>query len=99
MVSQKSPVQIRKKCAAKPRLGHRLGHRGNSNFMGRLRGACLLDEDLSQARLAEGVVLQVEAVKAVERVLVCVHVQRVHVQVIPAHTPQLLSNHTPPDIF
>ena len=63
----------------------RLGHRDDMNIMGGLRGPCLLDEDLSQARLAEGVVLQVEAVKAVERVLVCVHVQRVHIQVIPAH--------------
>lgn len=47
-------------------------------------GARLLDEDLAQAGLAEGVVLEVEAVEAVEGVLVRVHVQRVHVQVVPA---------------
>ena len=46
--------------------------------------ACLLDEDLPKPRLPKGVVLQVEAVKAVEGVLVGMHVQRVHVQVIPA---------------
>lgn len=44
----------------------------------------LLDEDLSEARLAEGIILQVEAVKAMEGVLVSMHVQRVHIQIIPA---------------
>ena len=44
----------------------------------------LLDENLPQPGLAEGVVLQVEAVKAMEGVLVRVHVQRVHIQVVPA---------------
>ena len=49
--------------------------------------ARLFDEDLAQARLAEGIVLQVEAVEAMESVLVRMHVQRVHIQVIPAqHT-------------
>ena len=45
---------------------------------------CLLDEDLPQAGLPEGVVLEVEAVEAVEGVLVRMHVQCVHVQIIPA---------------
>jgi len=44
----------------------------------------LLDEDLPQSGLAEGVVLQVEAVKAVESVLVGVHVQGVNIQLVPA---------------
>ena len=45
---------------------------------------CLLDKDLSEPRLAKGVVLEVEAVEAVEGVLIRMHVQRVHIQVIPA---------------
>lgn len=51
-------------------------------------GVCqnLLDEDLAQARLAEGVVLEVEAIEAVKRVLVRMHVQSVHIQVIPVHS-------------
>jgi hypothetical protein len=44
----------------------------------------LLDEDLPQPGLPARVVLQVELVEAVEDVLVRVHVQRVHVQVVPA---------------
>ena len=44
----------------------------------------LLDEDLSEAGLAERVVLEVEAVEAVEGVLVGMHVQGVHVQLVPA---------------
>lgn len=44
----------------------------------------LLDEDLTQSALTEGVVLQVEAVKAVEGLLTGVHVQGVHIQIIPA---------------
>ena len=44
----------------------------------------LLDEDLAQAALPEGIVLEIEAVEAVEGVLVRVHVQRVHVEVVPA---------------
>lgn len=44
----------------------------------------LLDEDLTQPRLAARVVLEVELVEAVEDVFVRVHVQRVHVQVVPA---------------
>lgn len=44
----------------------------------------LLDEDLSEAGLAEGVVLEVEAVKAVEGVLVGMHIQGIHVQLVPA---------------
>ena len=56
-----------------------------NGLKGCMREVHLLDEDLSQARLAEGVVLQVEAVEAVECVLVSMHVQRVHVKVIPAH--------------
>ena len=50
----------------------------------------LFDEDFAQARLAEGVVLEVEAVEAVERVFVRVHVQRVHIQLVPAHTKPYL---------
>lgn len=45
-----------------------------------------LQEDLPQPRLAAGVVLQVEAVEAVERPRVRVHVQRVNGQVVPVHT-------------
>lgn len=44
----------------------------------------LFDEYLTQAALPKRVVLEVEAVKAVEGLLACVHVQRVHIQVIPA---------------
>ncbi len=53
----------------------------------------LLDEDFAQARLTEGVIFEVEAVKAVECVLVRMHVQRVHVQIIPVtvHEPTILS--------
>lgn len=51
------------------------------------RARHLLDEDLAQAALPKRVVLQVEAVEAVEGVLVRVHVQRVHVQVVPGDTP------------
>ena len=43
----------------------------------------LLDEHLAKARLAAGVVLQVEPVEPVERVFVRAHVQRVDVQVVP----------------
>lgn len=43
----------------------------------------LLDEDLPQAALSKGVVLQIEAVKAVEGLFASVHVQSVHIQVIP----------------
>ena len=50
------------------------------------RRACLMKIS-RRRRLPEGVVLQVEAVEAVEGVLVRVHVQRVHVQVIPATGP------------
>lgn len=49
-------------------------------------GTHLLDEDLAQSALAAGVVLQVEAVKAMENVLVSMHVQGVHIQVMPAGT-------------
>ena len=42
----------------------------------------LLDEDLAEAGLAAGVVLEVELVEAVEGVLVRMHVQGVHVQVV-----------------
>ncbi len=51
--------------------------------------ARLLDEDLAQAALPERVVLQVEAVEAVEGVLVRVHVQRVHIQVVPGRVSAL----------
>ena len=47
--------------------------------------ACLLDEDLAETALPKGIVLQVELVKAVEDVLVCMHVQGVHIEIIPAH--------------
>ena len=46
--------------------------------------AHLLDEDLPQPALPTRVVLEVEAVKAVEDVFVRVHVQGVHIQVVPA---------------
>lgn len=46
--------------------------------------ACLFDEDLPQTGLTAGVVLQVEFVETVEDVLVGVHVQCIHVQVVPA---------------
>ena len=44
----------------------------------------LLDEDLSEPALPKGVVLQVEAVKTVKGLLASMHVQSVHIQVIPA---------------
>ena len=44
----------------------------------------LFDEDLSEARLAKRVVLEVESVKAVEGVLVGMHIQGVHIQLVPA---------------
>lgn len=46
----------------------------------------LLDEDLPQPALAAGVVLEVEAVEAVEHVLVGVHVKHVHVQHVACDT-------------
>jgi hypothetical protein len=45
----------------------------------------LLDEDLAQPALAAGVVFEVELVKAVERVFVGVHVERVDVEVVARH--------------
>lgn len=44
----------------------------------------LFDEDLAQSALTKGVVLQVEAVKAVEGLLTGMHVKGVHIQIIPA---------------
>lgn len=44
----------------------------------------LLDEDLAQSTLTKGVVLEVEAIKAVEGLLASMHVQSVHIQIIPA---------------
>ncbi len=44
----------------------------------------LLDEDLTQSALTKGVVLQVEAVKAVEGLLTGMHVKEVHIQIVPA---------------
>ncbi len=44
----------------------------------------LLDEDLTQSTLTKGVVLQVEAVKAVEGLLTGMHVKEVHIQIVPA---------------
>lgn len=44
----------------------------------------LLDEDLTQSALTKGVVLQVEAVKAVEGLLTGMHVKGVHIQIVPA---------------
>lgn len=54
------------------------------DLTGRLRRASdLLDEDLPQAALSKGVVLQIEAVKTMEGLLASVHVQSVHIQVVP----------------
>lgn len=50
----------------------------------------LLDEDFPQAGLAKGVVLQVEPVKSVEGVLVCMHVQGVYIQLVPAEVSKNL---------
>ena len=47
-------------------------------------GQHLLDENFPQAALPKGVVLEVEAVKSVEGLLAGMHVQGVHIQVIPA---------------
>lgn len=44
----------------------------------------LFDEDLSEPTLPKGVVLEVEAVKAVEGLLAGMHVQQIHIQIIPA---------------
>ena len=44
----------------------------------------LLDEDLTQSALTKGVVLQIEAVKAVEGLLTGMHVKGVHIQIVPA---------------
>lgn len=44
----------------------------------------LLDEDFSKAALPKRVVLQVEAIETVEGLLASMHVQSVHIQVIPA---------------
>ena len=41
-----------------------------------------LHEDLSQARLSDGIVLQIELVESMERVLMRVHVERVDGQVV-----------------
>lgn len=51
----------------------------------------LLDEDLAEARLAEGVVLEVEAIEAVEDGFVGVHVERVDAEVV-ARQPQRLED-------
>jgi hypothetical protein len=51
--------------------------------------AYLLDEDLTQSALTKGVVLQVEAVKAVEGLLTGMHVKGIHIQIIPADNSTL----------
>mmetsp|Transcript_12255 Transcript_12255/g.51590 ORF Transcript_12255/g.51590 Transcript_12255/m.51590 type:complete len:756 (-) Transcript_12255:852-3119(-) len=54
-----------------------------------LQEVVLFDEDFAQLALAARVVLQVELVEPVESVLVSVHVERVHVQVIAGQVEQL----------
>lgn len=49
----------------------------------------LLDEDLAQPALPKGVVLEVEAVEALEDVLVGVDVQHVHIEVVGREVERL----------
>lgn len=44
----------------------------------------LLDKDFPQAGLPKGVVLEVESVETVKGVFVCMHVQGVDIQFVPA---------------
>ena len=55
----------------------------------------LLDEDLAEARLAARVVLQVELVEAMENVLVGMHVEGVHIQVVPVGARKKGRNRNP----
>lgn len=48
-----------------------------------------LEEDLAEARLAQGVILQIKLVEAMERVLVRVHVKRIDREVIRRQVERL----------
>lgn len=41
-----------------------------------------LEEDLSQSRLSQRIVLQVELVEAMEGILMCVHIKRVDREIV-----------------
>jgi hypothetical protein len=48
-----------------------------------------LEEYLAQSRLADGIVLEIELVEAVEDAIVCVHVQSIHCQVVGCQSDAL----------
>ena len=48
-----------------------------------------LEEDLAQPRLADRVVLEIEFVEAMERVLMCVHIERVDGEVVRGQIERL----------